>query len=121
MNLYVESDECLGTYLKELENMPELEPHEIVALGRMARDGDTDARRILILGHLRFVVSLAKEHVGGGLSLSDLICWGNIGLLDAVEGYDPDYDPDDGAVENPRDSRNKRDSRDPKMLTTYSK
>lgn len=121
MNLYVESDECLGTYLKELENMPELEQQEVVALGRMARDGDPDARRILILGHLRYVVSIAKEHVGEGLSLSDLICWGNIGLLDAVEGYDPDYVSDDEAEENPRKPKNKKDSRDPKMLTTYSK
>ena len=121
MNLYVESDECLDTYLKELDKMPELEPQEVVALGRMAKHGDIDARRILILGHLRFVVSLAKKQVGGGLSLSDLICWGNIGLLDAVEGYDPDYVSDSEAEENPLNPKNKKDARDPKMLTTYSK
>ena len=121
MNLYVESDECLDTYLKELEKMPELEPQEVVALGRMAKHGDIEARRILILGHLRYVVSLAKKQVGGGLSLSDLICWGNIGLLDAVEGYDPDYVSDSEAEENPLNPKNKKDARDPKMLTTYSK
>lgn len=121
MNLYVKSDECLKTYLKELEKMPELEPQQVVALGRMARDGDIDARRILILGHLRFVVSIAKQFTGGGLSLSDLICWGNLGLLDAVEGYDPDYTHNPNTEEDPEHPDDKKEARDPKLFTTYSK
>lgn len=121
MNLYVKSDECLGIYLKELKKTPELEEQEIVALGRMARDGDIDARRILILGHLRYVVSIAKEHTGGGLSLSDLICWGNLGLLDAVEGYDPDYTHDPNEQEDPENPDDKKDARNPKLFTTYAK
>lgn len=121
MNLYVQSDECLKTYLKELKNMPELEPQEVVALGRMARKGDIDARRILILGHLRYVVSIAKEYTGGGLSLSDLICWGNLGLLDAVEGYDPDYIHNPDAEDDPEHPEDLKDARDPKLFTTYAK
>lgn len=121
MNLYVKSDECLKTYLKELKKMPELEPHQVVALGRMARDGDIDARRILILGHLRYVVSIAKQFTGGGLSLSDLICWGNLGLLDAVEGYDPDYTHDPNKEEDPEHPEDQKDERSPKLFTTYSK
>ena len=121
MKLNVKSDECLKTYLKELNNMPVLEHQEIIALGRMSKSGDLEARRILILGHLRFVVSLAKKQTGGGLSLADLICWGNIGLLEAVKKYDPDHVSASESDESPLNPNEKKAARHPLLLTTYSK
>ncbi len=115
MSHYAPSEESLDIYLNELRDMPELEPEEVVELGRLARKGDMDARRLLILGHLRYVVSVAKRHNGGGLPLSDLVCWGNLGLLYAVEGYDPDYKQDSNQIKDDNGGR------DPGMFTTYSK
>jgi len=56
---------------------------------RLREENDLDAAQQLILAHLRFVVSVARSFLGYGLSLSDLIQEGNIGLMKAVKRYDP--------------------------------
>lgn len=57
---------------------------------RRVRAGDATARDRLVRANLRLVVFVARDYAGRGLSLSDLIQEGNLGLLRAVEGFDPD-------------------------------
>lgn len=85
------SDEnILRVYLREISRVPLLGREEEDALARAAVRGDMAARNRLVNGHLRFVVSVAKKYQGQGLPLVDLISEGNIGLINAVEKYDPD-------------------------------
>ena len=63
---------------------------EEIDLSKRAKDGDEKARRRLIEKNLRLVVSVAKKYRGYGLSFEDLIQEGNVGLIKAVEKYDPD-------------------------------
>jgi RNA polymerase primary sigma factor len=63
---------------------------EEIDLSKRAKDGDEKARRRLIEKNLRLVVSVAKKYRGSGLSFEDLIQEGNVGLIKAVEKYDPD-------------------------------
>lgn len=60
-------------------------------LGMAVRAGDQTARERMILANRRLVVSLARSYVGRGLSLDDLIGHGNVGLVIAVDRYDPGY------------------------------
>jgi RNA polymerase primary sigma factor len=57
---------------------------------RIINDNDPEAREHMVSSNLRLVVNIAKHYVGRGLTLPDLIEEGNIGLLKAVEGFDPD-------------------------------
>src|SRR5690606_34471744 len=57
---------------------------------RIIRDNDPAARERMVRSNLRLVVNIAKHYVNRGLSLMDLIEEGNIGLLKAVEGFDPE-------------------------------
>jgi RNA polymerase primary sigma factor len=63
---------------------------EEIDLSKRAKDGDEKARRRLIEKNLRLVVSVAKKYRRSGLSFEDLIQEGNVGLIKAVEKYDPD-------------------------------
>jgi RNA polymerase primary sigma factor len=67
-----------------------LSHEEEVDLGRRARAGDRDARRRLVEKNLRLAVSVAKKYRGQGLAFEDLIQEGNIGLLKAVDRFDPE-------------------------------
>lgn len=60
-------------------------------LGYRVEDGDSQARDQLIRANLRLVVRIAKEYLDRGLGLEDLIQEGNLGLMRAVEGFDPSY------------------------------
>ena len=117
----ISNDECFDRYRKEISGIDVLEPEEVIACGRLARKGDIDARRLLILSHLKYVVDVARQHLGGELPLSELVCWGNLGLLDAVEGYDPDYSKDPEAVDDPEHPKKSKDVRSPGLFTTYAK
>lgn len=77
-------------YLTEIESLPLLTPQEEVKYGRLARDGDESGRNKMIVCNLRLVVKIAKRYMGRGLSLLDLIEEGNLGLIHAVEKFDPD-------------------------------
>jgi RNA polymerase primary sigma factor len=80
----------LGTYLRQIGEIPLLSAEEERALARQARSGDPRARQHLAAANLRLVVSIAKNYVNRGLALLDLIEEGNLGLLKSVETYDPD-------------------------------
>ena len=79
----------LETYLREINETSLLsadDEHELaVAIG----DGDTQARDRMVRANLRLVVNIARGYTGKGLGLQDLIEEGNLGLLRAVEGFDP--------------------------------
>ncbi len=81
-------DYALNCYLKEISQYPLLSVDEEVELAARARGGDGSARDRLVKCNLRFVVTVAKQYQGLGVSLMDLIAEGNIGLLKAVERFD---------------------------------
>ena len=76
-------------YLREISRTPILTREEERALAMRVRDGDHAARDLMIRSNLRLVVKIAFEHIHRGLPLVDLISEGNLGLLTAVEKYDP--------------------------------
>jgi RNA polymerase primary sigma factor len=85
-----ETPEPLARYLAQIGRERLLTHEEEVDLGRRARAGDKKARETLIEKNLRLVVSVAKKYRGMGLPFGDLIQEGNIGLMKAVEKYDPE-------------------------------
>src|SRR3954452_23257708 len=81
----------LQLYLRQINESPLLSADEEKELGRkIINDNDPLARERMVRSNLRLVVNIAKHYVGRGLSLPDLIEEGNIGLLKAVEGFDPE-------------------------------
>ncbi|MFW5652788.1 MAG: sigma-70 family RNA polymerase sigma factor [Planctomycetota bacterium] len=80
----------LQIYLRQINETPLLTPLEERYLGwRVINDNDPDARDALVQANLRLVVSIAKKYMNRGLALTDLIEDGNVGLIRAVEGFDP--------------------------------
>jgi RNA polymerase primary sigma factor len=79
----------LETYFKEINQIALLTADEEKALAHRVRAGDPEAREHMTKANLRLVVSIAKNYVERGLSLLDLIEEGNLGLLKAVERFDP--------------------------------
>ena len=82
----------LETYFKEINRIRLLTPGEEKELATRVQRGDVQAREQMIKANLRLVVSIAKNYVDRGLSLLDLIEEGNLGLLKAVERFDPAAD-----------------------------
>ena len=80
----------LSTYLAEISRIPLLSTSEEIRLAKKAQTGDGEARRRLIVSNLRLVVSIAKKYLYYGLPLLDLIEEGNIGLIRAVEKFEPE-------------------------------
>ena len=80
----------IETYFKDINRIPLLTADLEKSLARQIRKGDEPAREQMITANLRLVVSIAKNYVDRGLSLMDLIEEGNLGLLKAVERFDPD-------------------------------
>ncbi len=77
-------------YLREIEYSPLLTPEEEVAYARRVVQGDQAARAKMIECNLRLVVKIARRYMNRGLSLLDLIEEGNLGLIRAVEKFDPE-------------------------------
>ncbi|MBQ1505698.1 MAG: RNA polymerase sigma factor RpoD [Erysipelotrichales bacterium] len=75
-------------YLKEIGRIPLLKPEDEIEIAKRIKEGDEEAREILISSNLRLVVSIAKKYVGRGLLFLDLIQEGNMGLVKAVEKFD---------------------------------
>jgi RNA polymerase sigma-32 factor len=87
------SPTSLNLYLAELHRHPLLTPAEEQELARLYRDrGNARAAHLLVVSNLRFVVKVAGEFRSYGLRLADLIQEGNLGLMRAVEKFDPDRD-----------------------------
>ncbi|MDR5901699.1 RNA polymerase sigma factor RpoS [Halomonas icarae] len=77
-------------YLNEIGFSPLLTPEEEVFYGRLAQKGDPMGRSRMIESNLRLVVKIARRYLNRGLSLLDLIEEGNLGLIRAVEKFDPE-------------------------------
>ena len=79
----------LETYLREINETALLTAREEKELAVQIGAGDTRARDRMVRANLRLVVNIARGYTGKGLGLQDLIEEGNLGLLRAVEGFDP--------------------------------
>ncbi|MBI5397430.1 MAG: sigma-70 family RNA polymerase sigma factor [Verrucomicrobia bacterium] len=84
-----ESEGGIKIYLREIGQTPLLTRQDEVVLAKLIRKGDKAARERMIKSNLRLVVKIAHDYAGLGLPLLDLISEGNIGLMKAVERFDP--------------------------------
>jgi RNA polymerase sigma-32 factor len=84
------ANDTLKLYLSEIGKHPLLSADEEQSLARAYAKGDTHAAHRLITANLRFVVKVAHEYRSYGLGLSDLVQEGNIGLMKAVQKFDPE-------------------------------
>ncbi|HKD43170.1 MAG TPA: sigma-70 family RNA polymerase sigma factor [Myxococcaceae bacterium] len=84
----IEYDEGLSQYLRRLGDHPQLTREQEYELSRRAKKGDEEARRILAVSNLAFVVAIAKKFANRGARLDDLIQEGNVGLMKAIEHFD---------------------------------
>ena len=82
--------DSIHCYLREIRQQGLMTAAEEVALGRQVQAGDMDARNMMIVSNLRLVVNLAKRYVRHDFPLLDLIEEGNLGLMRAVEKFDPE-------------------------------
>ena len=79
----------LNAYMNDISRYPLLSLEQEVELTYKARRGDEKAKQTLINCNLRFVISIAKQYVHQGISLEDLIMEGNLGLMTAIDKFDP--------------------------------
>jgi RNA polymerase primary sigma factor len=84
-----DGDTAIKLYLREIGQVKLLTPQEEVELAARIKKGDKKAREQMIKANLRLVVKIARDYDGIGLPLLDLISEGNIGLMKAVERFDP--------------------------------
>jgi RNA polymerase primary sigma factor len=84
-----ESENGIKIYLREIGQIPLLTPKDEVRLAARIKKGDKQARAQMIKANLRLVVKIAHDYSNFGLPLLDLISEGNIGLMKAVERFDP--------------------------------
>ena len=81
----------LSCYLWKIQRFPMVEPHDEYLLAKRWREhGDHEAARKLINSHLRLVAKIARGYGGYGLPISDLISEGNVGLIGAIERFEPE-------------------------------
>jgi RNA polymerase primary sigma factor len=83
------SDTSIKIYLREIGQIPLLTPQEEIDLAARIKKGDREARALMIKANLRLVVKIAHDYANLGLPLLDLVSEGNIGLMKAVERFDP--------------------------------
>jgi len=87
---YAKDEDPIGIYLKEIGRHKLLTGTQEIEFARAAKLGDEAAKKKLAQHNLRLVVSIAKKYANHGLGLQDLIQEGNLGLLKAVEKFDPE-------------------------------
>ncbi|MFO0949944.1 MAG: RNA polymerase sigma factor RpoD/SigA [Isosphaeraceae bacterium] len=85
------ASDLLNTYLREIRDDALLSAAEERSLAAAIAEGDANARSRMIQANLRLVVKIAREYVGRGMVLDDLIGEGNLGLIRAAEEYDPGF------------------------------
>jgi RNA polymerase primary sigma factor len=83
------NDTAMKVYLREIGQIPLLTPEQEMELAKKIRNGDREARTLMINSNLRLVVTIAQDYVNRGLPLLDLIAEGNIGLMTAVDRFEP--------------------------------
>lgn len=81
--------EALRTYLKEVRTIPLLTAAEEISLAKKIKRGDEQARKKMIRSNLRLVINIAKKYIHLGIPLLDLIEEGNLGLMKAVDKFNP--------------------------------
>jgi len=86
----VELGNALQAYLRDIRRTPLLTPQEEFDTAMQARAGSFEARQSMIEHNLRLVVSIAKNYLGRGLPMSDLIEEGNLGLMHAIGKFEPE-------------------------------
>src|SRR5213596_2274167 len=84
-----DSDTGIKIYLREIGQIPLLTPDQEIELAAKIKKGDREARALMIRSNLRLVVKIAHDYANLGLPLLDLISEGNIGLMKAVERFEP--------------------------------
>src|SRR5712675_3810257 len=84
-----DSETSIKIYLREIRQTSLLTPQEEIELAARIKKGDKQARAEMIKANLRLVVKIAHDYSNFGLPLLDLISEGNIGLMKAVERFDP--------------------------------
>jgi RNA polymerase primary sigma factor len=82
-------DPGIKIYLREIGQIQLLTPQEEIALAARIKKGDREARTLMIKANLRLVIKIAHDYASLGLPLLDLVSEGNIGLMKAVERFDP--------------------------------
>ena len=85
-----DDESTLSIYLKEINKIPLLTREQEDEISRKAVAGDKVAQAMLVEANLRFVVNVAKKYQNQGLPLDDIISEGNIGLMNAIDRFDPD-------------------------------
>ncbi|MDP2514938.1 RNA polymerase sigma factor RpoS [Photobacterium damselae subsp. piscicida] len=83
-------NDVIQLYLKDIAHKPLLTKDEEILYSRKALVGDAKSKKVMIESNLRLVVSIAKKYRGSGMQLSDMLDEGNIGLITAVEKFDPE-------------------------------
>jgi len=86
----VEEQSALDQYLRDVSRHELITPEKEKELGALAQKGDEEAIQELARANLRFVISVAKKYQNRGVSLTDLIQEGNVGLVTAARKFDPD-------------------------------
>ncbi len=86
----VELGNALQAYLRDIRRTPLLTPQQEFDTAMQARAGSFEARQAMIEHNLRLVVSIAKNYLGRGLPMSDLIEEGNLGLMHAIGKFEPE-------------------------------
>ncbi len=86
----IEEQSALDQYLRDVSRHELISPEREKELGARAQEGDEDAVQELARANLRFVISVAKKYQNRGVSLTDLIQEGNVGLVTAARKFDPD-------------------------------
>ena len=89
MSKDIKINDPVRMYLKEIGRINLLTSDEEFEYAKRAEEGDEEAKRMLAESNLRLVVSIAKRYVGRGMLFLDLIQEGNIGLMKAVDKFDP--------------------------------
>lgn len=88
--LQTKLDNSLGIYFKEIDSIPLMTREEEYELAVKAKQGDVLARDRIVKANLRFVVTVAKKYQSNAFELNDLINEGNIGLMIAIDKFDPE-------------------------------
>lgn len=86
----IEEKTALDQYLRDVSRHELITPEKEKELGALAQNGDEDAVQELARANLRFVISVAKKYQNRGVSLTDLIQEGNVGLVTAARKFDPE-------------------------------